>query len=394
MRYLLFGKDMLKDKGIYCREHRPGRWQVYFSHEGKQVHLQRDQNGHILKSEMAAANLMLYINQNGYDPRKFGKDKSFQFDVAAQTWVELTKRDTERMKERERFVRLIFIPYFEKMDIKTIKTVHIDQFITHLQSKGFQGSYIRNILGDLRSFFRFNKKSIPDPPEFRKIETQEKVIRWLDAREQDEVFRFIPKKHLPIFTFLRWYGCRLNEACGLLWENILVEKGYLSLSTVVNRNGELKPFTKKKQLKIRPIIPEVSWIFDERNGSEFVFNHRGKPYTNFTLYWVWKMANEKAHEKFGTPTVPVYSGLRHSFATQRLNSGFDLAEVSAALGHSSVEMTKRYAKYSQERLSNVMRGVYNPFIGVQKPNLLEYKGDSQDTQFLRHYDERNRKNQE
>jgi uncharacterized protein (UPF0335 family) len=169
MRYILYGKDMYKDKGIHCREHRPGRWQVYFNHEGKQIHLQRDQSGHILKSEDAAIHLMMYINQNGYDPRVFGRDKSFQFDVAVRAWVELTKKDTERMKERERFVEQIFIPFFGKMDIKTIKTVHIDQFITHLQGKGFQGSYIRNILKDLRSFFSFNKKSIPDPPEFRKI---------------------------------------------------------------------------------------------------------------------------------------------------------------------------------------------------------------------------------
>jgi integrase/recombinase XerD len=383
MRYLLFGKDMFKDKGIHCREHRPGRWQVYFSHEGKQVHLQRDQNGHILKSETAATNLMMYIDRTGYDPRLFGKDKSFQFDLSARTWVELTKKDTDRMKERERFVRLLFIPHFGKQDIRTIKTVHIDQFITFLQDKGFQGSYIGNILGDLRSFFKFNKKSIPDPPEFRRIETQEKVIRWLDAQEQDQVFQFIPKKHLPIFTFLRWYGCRLNEACGLLWENINLRHGYLSISTVVDRKGELKPFTKARQLKIRPIIPEIEWIFDEQNGSEFVFSRQGQPYRSDTVYQLWKNASQKAHEKFGTPIVNVYCAMRHSFATQRLNQGFDLAEVSAALGHASVEMTKKYAAYSVERLSNVMRGVHKQegsFINREFPKLLESKDNPHEQQ--------------
>jgi hypothetical protein len=64
--------------------------------------------------------------------------------------------------------------------------------------------------------------------------------------------------------------------------------------------------------------------------------------------------------------------------------GFDLAEVSAALGHANIEMTKRYAKYTQERLSQVIRGVYTPFIEVKKPNLLEYKGDSQDKQFRKY----------
>jgi integrase/recombinase XerD len=376
MRYLVFGKDMFKDKGIHCREHRPGRWQVYFNHEGKQVHLQRDQNGHVLKSEEAATHLMMYVDKNGYDPRVFGKDKSFQFDVAARTWAELTKKDTERWKERARFVEQLFVPSFGKLDIKTIKTIHIDQFIAHLQGKGFQGSYIRHILGDLRAFFRFNKKSIPDPPEFRKIETQEKVINWLTADEQDEVFQFIPKKHLPIFTFLRWYGCRLNEACGLLWENVSVKKGYLSLATVVNRDRELIPFTKTKQLKIRPIIPEVEWIFENPNGSGFVFSFKDKPYNSFSLYRLWKRASVKANKKFNTPIVNVYCAMRHSFATQRLNMGFDLADVSAVLGHANVEMTKRYAKYSQEKLAQVLRGVHTTFIGLKKPNLLEYKDDN------------------
>jgi len=376
-----FEKSLMKGKGFHCREHRKNHFQVYFSHQGKQVHLQKNQNGYPLTSEKEAVDLMIFLDKNGYDPRLFQKDKSFQFDEAAQTWVELTKKDTERMKERERFVDKIFKPFFGKMDIRTIETVHIDQFITHLQGKGFQGSYIRNILGDLRSFFKFNKKVISDPPEFRKIETQEKAIQWLNEEEQDEVFRFLSKKHLPIFTFLRWYGCRLNEACGLVWDNVNLRQGYLHLSTVVNRDGQLKPFNKKRQLKIRPIIPEVSWIFDNQNGSEFVFTHKGEPYTNETLYWAWKEANKKAHGKFETPIVPVYSGLRHSFATQRLNGGFDLSEVSAALGHSSVEMTKRYAAYTMGKISQVMRGVHSQFIEDRKPKLLDHKDNSQVKQF-------------
>lgn len=36
---LNFEKSLLKGKGYHCREHRAGHWQVYFSHQGKQVHL-------------------------------------------------------------------------------------------------------------------------------------------------------------------------------------------------------------------------------------------------------------------------------------------------------------------------------------------------------------------
>jgi hypothetical protein len=91
----------------------------------------------------------------------------------------------------------------------------------------------------------------------------------------------------------------------------------------------------------------------------------------------------KAHQKFDIPVINVYCATRHSFATQRLQLGFELSEVSAALGHASVEMTKRYAQYSQEKLAQVIRGIHTPFIDVQKPKLLEHKGDSKDEQFPR-----------
>jgi site-specific recombinase XerD len=55
-----------------------------------------------------------------------------------------------------------------------------------------------------------------------------------------------------------------------------------------------------------------------------------------------------------------YNALRHSWASQRLNQGFPLEEISAVFGHSSFEMTRKvYAQYRPDRLQGVIKGKPN-----------------------------------
>lgn len=65
MRYVLFGKDMLKDKGIYCREHRPDHWQVYFSHEGEKVYHQRQKLIRVWVTQEESLNVKLLCSRYG-----------------------------------------------------------------------------------------------------------------------------------------------------------------------------------------------------------------------------------------------------------------------------------------------------------------------------------------
>ena len=196
------------------------------------------------------------------------------------------------------------------------------------------------------------------------------------------MFGFIAHQHLKIFSFLRQYGCRLNEACGLLWENVEKDKGYFTLSHVVNRDRKLVPFTKSKQLKVEPIVPEIMWVFVGGKAEGYVFTFNGKPCSPETVAGIWKRAMKKAHSKFGTPIVSVYPGIRHSFATQRLEQGFTLDEVSAALGHKSPSMTKRYAEYTKDKLSKVIRG-YKEGIYNKNHNHLDCKTFQQASHYFR-----------
>ena len=80
------------------------------------------------------------------------------------------------------------------------------------------------------------------------------------------------------------------------------------------------------------------------------------PYRKKNLEHLWKKANEKATQKYQTPKISLYNGLRHSLASQRLNEGFSIREVKKLLGHTDVRTTEKYADFLTENLSNVMSG--------------------------------------
>ena len=368
-------------KKFKCREYRPGRWQVYFSHEGKQVFLQKMEDRSPLKNKSDCFVLITHLTRDGYDPKKWNQDKTFHFDVAVNRWADLSGCSPEWLHERKRLSEKLFIPFFGKKDIREIKTIHIDDFQKSLQDRGLSLKYIKNVLGELKAFFRFNRKSIPELPDFRKIEVQPSDIKWLSEGEQDIILEFLPKRHLPIFTFLRFYGCRLNEACGLLWENVFLRHSppYVVISHVVGRKGDLKPFTKTKRLKILPIVPETEWLFQSDNPGTLVFSRNGTPYTSKSLNRIWQRASKKAHKEHGVPIVNVYNSMRHSWGCQRLNQGFSLDQVSTVMGHTSTQMTKRYAQYTLDKLVDVIRGkrkdVHKEFITFENRKLLNFQSN-------------------
>lgn len=364
------------------REYRPGHFQVYFQDHGKQVFLQKLENGMPLDSETMARILILHLKRDGYDPRRFNKDKEFHFDQAFQTWISLSTCSEEWLDERKRIAEKFLIPFFGKKDIREIQTIHVNQFEKSLRDKRLGLSYLRNIRDELRTFLRFNKDSISKMPEFRKIQVQAPMIRWLTSEQQDQVFKRIPERHIPIFTFLRWYPVRPGEACGLTWNNIFenAETPYFVIANVVTRKGIFKDHTKTNRVRPYPILPELAWLF-QRDGSDFVFSRSdGRPYTNSALYAIWKEANKRVD----VPRISLYQATKHSFGWDRIDQGFSMEDVSLTMGHATTKMTKRYAGMTLKRMTEIIRGVHKPFISQESPKLLESKTNSENIQLGTH----------
>jgi integrase len=376
-------------KGTY-QEYRKGHYRVRFYWKGKRYFVYTFHDSPLLHPKMCEQ-LLDHINfliakakkeKTEFDPLEFTnrKEKPFLFKNAIEVWIKLSTCSMETLEPRERIASKFFIPYFGERDIREIRKIDIDSFYSHLKElctcghkkehhkvkrcqfcrckafRGYKDKYLYNILGELKACFRFHSESIPKFPSFPKISFQKPPIRWILEEHQNQIFEFIPEGDKPVFIFQRYTACRPNEARGLLKENIHREQGYFVLATVLNSSGSLKTNTKTRRAKPLPIVPEIDDALKPRDASKFQFTRNGDPYSKRTHETIWKIANRKAHEKYGTPLVPMYSGTKHSFGCQRLNAGFSLDEIRAVMGHTDTKTTERYAEYLTSSLRSVMSG--------------------------------------
>jgi integrase len=71
--------------------------------------------------------------------------------------------------------------------------------------------------------------------------------------------------------------------------------------------------------------------------------------TTRTAYHSYDTAWMKARDAAGLPKVRMHD-LRHTFASLLINKGVSLYEVQTLLGHSSLQMTQRYAHLAPDLL--------------------------------------------
>ena len=342
------------NKVVYYRYNRKG-FQLHFWDKATKrvVFLQKGPDGKPFLTEndclMAAYQLM-----DGYKPKSWGKDRSYRFEVAVASWVASSNISLDWKMQRQQIARRFFMPHFGKMDIRDVKTAHIQSLHSKLLTKGYGSKYIKNVMGELKNLFNFHRKALKEMPDFPKITVQEPVIKWLTEEEQNKVFKYIPPSDKPIFEAMRYYGLRTNEAGGLLRENVFLDHDppyFAVATTLAATDGQIKSVTKTKRIRTLPIIPETRAIFEAQGDSPLVFNKNGA-YTNRRLNRIWN----KAIKDSGVQKINLYNGVRHSFACQRLNQGYSMEEVRVILGHTTSKTTQRYGAYTLQSLQDIIRG--------------------------------------
>lgn len=129
-------------------------------------------------------------------------------------------------------------------------------------------------------------------------------------------------------------GMRRGEIFNMQWENVDLEKGFISI---------LKSKTSRK--RTIPIVPQLKSIL-ERIG----------PKTNGAVFSLSVDAFDcafKRLKKIKNLTHLHFHDLRHTFASRfRMNQG-NLGDLQALLGHSTLRMTNRYAHLSPEYLKKM-----------------------------------------
>jgi len=312
------------------------------------------------------------INQNRFKPELWKADvknalRQFSFSYVYSEWLKQRKKDLSQDK--------IAPSYYEKLkqyakkynefewpeDVRQIKTYHIRKFERSLPSTLSIKSQ-KNVLMVLQKFFNdlYHDSLIPDMPIFPRIQTEEKEIGWIDRATQVNILLYIPPEDQPIFKFLFSTGLRPAEVRALKWKDIDHEHECIHIRAGFSK-GIYREITKTKRQWAIPILKSISDTLENlpRNlGTEHLFWYKDSKGRFFRSYGEKKLRDlwNTACKAAGVEKVTLYSGTRHSFASQYVNEGIALTDIGAMMGHTSTQTTKKYAHLDKlKRLREVFK---------------------------------------
>ena len=198
-------------------------------------------------------------------------------------------------------------------------------------------------------------------------------IEILSSNEQKKLDYYfattIEKKNLGIMLGL-YCGLRIGEICALRWRDFDMTEKTLSVTKTVQRikNSSNTSSAKTilyigepKSISSNRLIPLPEFLVNcienhylpQENSDVFILNSSAeRPMDPRTLQYHFKkvlLLNDIADSNFHI--------LRHTFATECINMGFDVKSLSQILGHSSVNITlNRYVHPSLDKKKELMQG--------------------------------------
>lgn len=193
--------------------------------------------------------------------------------------------------------------------------------------------------------------------EIAKLELKNSRIRYLSKAERENLLSACQltdkrKRFLyPLVLLALSTGMRKGEILALRWRDVDLVKGILRVED--SKNGEKRslPLTGRALA----VLKEIGKV--RRLDTDLIFSREdGKAPLEFKRQW------EGAIAAAGIKDFRFHD-LRHTAATYLLESGATLPELSALLGHKTIQMVKRYAHLADNHARQVVEKMNRRVLG-------------------------------
>jgi integrase/recombinase XerC len=200
---------------------------------------------------------------------------------------------------------------------------------------------INKKLSTIRSFLGFleTKNIIITLTGANSVKAPQTLPKPLNTDKIYEALENADEKQKLIVLLIYSFGLRISELANLKLKDIS------DTHITVTGKGD-----KQRQIPSNRTVNELLKKYISQNSpKEFIFEKNSKKYTIRQLQY----SVEKLFKKTGIKATP--HQLRHSFATDLLNNGARINDISELLGHSSLKATGIYTKLN----TNIKLKQYN-----------------------------------
>ena len=241
---------------------------------------------------------------------------------------------------------LCFLEQSGKRQLDQLDKQDLEAFIEHEQDRGLKPATLRLRVVSIRSFLQYLLEADKIFPEILRRKIQVKLPKALPrAMDPLDVKRLLAavddvRDRAMILVMLRT-GLRIGEVLDLKVADVqLTDRKLLIYEGEKNHIGRVVCLSADAHEALQ------QWLFIRDPKIEIVFysrRRRSMAYTTARALFIQYL--EKAglsHKRY------TLHSLRHTFATELLNAGMRLECLQQLLGHSSLEMTLRYARLSDK----------------------------------------------
>lgn len=177
-------------------------------------------------------------------------------------------------------------------------------------------------------------------PAFPRKDKAEKPVKtWLSWNEQMMVINELPERFRLLFLFLACHGKRVGEALSLKWEDVdFKQKAF--------RVYESKVKT-EQWLPLHEVFLDALPVKGAINKTGNIFDHE--------FHWTLNRHLMIACKKIGVRKVTTHEFGRHSFISQRLESGFTNEQIALVTNNlSSIEKYSHMNLESKRKIINTI----------------------------------------
>lgn len=231
------------------------------------------------------------------------------------------------------------------------------------KTAGVSISYINSILRNMKAFFNFLvEENYTDSNPFVKVK-QIKDTSEVESLTMEQMKLLLKQCNQRTYAGFRDYvlmfllldtGMRIGEAVYLKKEQIDFSSNliYLKSSDTKNRKSRYVPFSQKTNKLLRELIAET-----EEFESEYTFT---TVYGNVIEQARFRQRLKKYGVSAGIKDKRVSPHtIRHTFAKYYLLNDGDVMTLQKILGHSSLEMVRRYVQMTDSDIHN-QHGKFSP----------------------------------
>jgi len=263
-----------------------------------------------------------------------------------QYLMDLYRRNCRPNTIRSRFATiLVFLQYLKAKARNLLELVcreDVCAFIEQEQDRGLKPASISCRIDALYAFIRFLVDREVLSPDLLKrklrVKVSDSLPRAIDPQDVRQLLAVIerPRDRAMVLTLLRT-GMRIGELLNTTISDVnLAEKRIEIFETQKNRVGRVVYLADDACQAL------VDWLKVKRWKTELIFSGQGgRPLSYEVVRSRFVMLLGKANLAHKGYTLHC---LRHTFASELLNAGMRLECLQPLLGHSSIEMTRRYAR--------------------------------------------------